>query len=104
MEEIKHLTHYNKIANSVSELNLLLERTRYIHQELTDEYFNKRDIQTDKKNQFAIIHDYRRYGVFADVVHDYLFEMEKEISSLYKEVISFRDKVQKWQNSHYQKT
>jgi len=71
------------LGDKISEMRMDLERAELIMQEVTEEFFAKCNPQ-DKDDRYRICYEFNRYGVYTDIVSDYLFKIRKELDTLYE--------------------
>lgn len=67
--------HYSQlwdISSTLVEIEIALEKARYIQQEVVHDYFGKINIRDDKDTQQIVIWDYSRYDIFSQIVEDNL--------------------------------
>lgn len=69
------------LGDEILGLRLNLERAEIALQEIQEGYFRRYDADTER-GQFAIAWEYGRYGIFADIVSDYLFIVRKTLQDL----------------------
>lgn len=86
MPEIKDKQYEKERAaiildDKITMLRFNLERAETVLQEITVSFFNAYDSSTED-GRFSIVWEYERYGIFADIVSDYLFKMRKELQDL----------------------
>lgn len=73
--EQQYSDHYSQlwdISSTLVELEIALEKARYIQQEVVHDYFGKINIRNDKDTQQIVIWEYNRYDVFSQIVEDNL--------------------------------
>lgn len=69
------------LSDEVLKLRINLERAETVLQEIQDGYFDKYNTETEQ-GRFSIAWEYGRYGIFADIVSDYLFIMRETLQDL----------------------
>ena len=69
------------LGDEVLGLRLNLERAEAVLQEIREGYFGKYDADTER-GRFFIAWGYGRYGIFVDIVSDYLFIVRKALQDL----------------------
>lgn len=90
MSEQQYSDHYSQlsdISSTLVEIEIALQKARYIQQEVVHDYFGKINIRDDKDTQHIIIWDYNRYDIFSQIVgdnlkviSDKLYELDEMVS------------------------
>lgn len=83
---------YLDIRDELSELSTLSERAGLLIQEITEEFLEKYNPKTER-GEFAILWEFDRYGIFAQMLRDYLSDMNGKINELSEAMNAFVKKV-----------
>lgn len=70
-----------KLIDTISEIDIELDKARTITQELIEGYFNKYN-RDNPDDRFAIAWEYERYGAFADILNDYIYKSYELVNSI----------------------
>lgn len=85
MSEQQYSDHYSQlwdISSTLAEIEIALEKARYIQQEVVHDYFGKINIRDDKDTQQIVIWDYNRYDIFSQIVEDNLKVISDKLCEL----------------------
>lgn len=69
------------LMDNISEIDIELDKARTIMQELIEGYFNKYD-RNSQDDWLCITREYERYGSFADILNDYIYNIWKLVNSI----------------------
>ena len=84
-QQSTQLDIYN-VEELLSKMENALEKANYMQSELTDNFFGKYNHLNDKEIQTAIIWEYNRHGVFAEIVEDNITTAKEALVLLLSEV------------------
>ena len=70
-----------KLIDTISQIDIELDKARTIMQELIEGYFNKYDCNS-QDDWLCITWGYERYGAFADILSDYIYKIYELVNSI----------------------
>lgn len=71
------------LMDNINQIDIELDKARTIMQELIEGYFNKYDCNS-QDDWLCITWEYERYGSFADILNDYIYNIWKLVRSVDK--------------------
>ncbi len=81
MSKISKVEAAEALADEIFDLTNELNKTEFIMQELSDEYFRKfkNDVEQDR---LAILWEFSRYSAFSEILGDIIYRLTKTTESL----------------------